>query len=115
MELRSRRKRAGDVSLSDDIEPDGDGNSLSLLDTLADERDMTEELSARELRRQARALAETILEPREAEIIRLRYGLTGATALTQRETAEQTGISRSYVSRIEKRALEKLRAAMGEK
>ena len=115
MELRSRRKRAGDVSLSDDIEPDGDGNSLSLLDTLADERDMTEELSARELRRQARALAETILEPREAEIIRLRYGLGGAKALTQRETAEQTGISRSYVSRIEKKALEKLRAAMGEK
>lgn len=100
------------MSLSDDIEPDGDGNSLSLLDTLADERDMTEELSARELRRQARELAETILEPREAEIIRLRYGLDGARALTQRETAERTGISRSYVSRLEKKALEKLRGAM---
>ena len=112
MELRSRRKRAGDVSLSDDIEPDGDGNSLSLLDTLAEEDDLLENVSAAEQTQALLAQVERALTAREAELIRARYGLGGRRALTQRETAAMLGISRSYVSRIEKKALEKLRRAL---
>lgn len=112
MYLRARRKSAGDLSLSEDVEPDGDGGGLSLLDTLAEDCDLLEQISRRELQRQALELVETQLAPREAEVIRLRYGLGGREPLTQRETAARCGISRSYISRIEKRALEKLRAAM---
>ena len=113
MFFRSQRKSAGDLSLSDSIEGDGDGNSLSLMDVLAEEDDMFENVSMAELRRQVRHCVDTVLEPREAEIIRMRYGLdkTGRP-MTQREVAAKSGISRSYVSRIEKKALEKLRRAM---
>ena len=94
------------------MEPEGDGGGLSLLDTLAEDCDLLEQISRRELQRQALELVETRLSPREAEVIRLRYGLGGREPLTQRETAARCGISRSYISRIEKRALEKLRAEM---
>ena len=106
MHFRSERKTASDVSLSESIEPDADGNSLSLMDTLTDERDMTEEIANAELCGRLRQEIETCLNPREAEIIRLRYGLDGNPPLTQRETAAKCGISRSYVSRLEKKALE---------
>lgn len=113
MFFRSQRKSAGDLSLSDSIEGDGEGNSLSLMDVLAEEDDMFENVSMAELRRQVRRCVDTVLEPREAEIIRMRYGLSnGGRPLTQREVAAKSGISRSYVSRIEKKALEKLRRAM---
>ena len=112
MYFRSQKKSAGDVSLSDTIESDGDGNSLSLLDTLAEERDMVEDVGTAELCRQARECVDQVLDPREAEIIRLRYGLDGPAPLTQREVAERNGISRSYVSRLEKKALAKLRKAL---
>lgn len=113
MFFRSQRKSAGDLSLSDSIEGDGDGNSLSLMDVLAEEDDMFENVSMAELRRQVRHCVDTVLEPREADIIRMRYGLeNGGRPLTQREVAAKSGISRSYVSRIEKKALEKLRRAM---
>ena len=113
MFFRSQRKSAGDLSLSDSIEGDGDGNSLSLMDVLAEEDDMFENVSMAELRRQVRHCVDTVLEPREAEIIRMRYGLDkGGRPMTQREVAARSGISRSYVSRIEKKALEKLRRAM---
>jgi RNA polymerase sporulation-specific sigma factor len=114
MYFRSRRKSAGDLSLSDSLDADGDGGSLSILDVLAEEDDMLENLSAQELRRQVAVQVERALEPREAEIVRARYGLGGQRPLTQREVASRCGISRSYVSRIEKRALEKLRRALGD-
>ena len=98
--------------MSDSIEGDGDGNSLSLIDVLAEETDMLENVSLAELCLQAREYSVTKLDSRESEIIRLRYGLDGKKPLTQRETAEKCGISRSYVSRIEKKALEKLRRAL---
>ena len=98
MYFRSRKKSAGDVSLSDTVESEGDGENLSLLDVVAEDADLLEEISRAELGRQARQLVETLLEPREGEIIRLRYGLNGAKPLTQRETADRCGISRSYVS-----------------
>ena len=114
MYFRSQRKTSGDLSLSDSIDVDGDGNELSLMDILAQEDDIAERVSLTESCRSLRGHVDQALTPREAEIIRMRYGLGGSAPLTQRETAERCGISRSYVSRIEKRALEKLREAMGE-
>ena len=105
---------ASDVSLSESIDIDGDGNSLSLMDIIAEDDDMAERVSDSETCKIVRKCVESALSPREANIIRLRYGLDGAPPLTQRETAERCGISRSYVSRIEKRALQKLREALGE-
>lgn len=114
MHFRSRRKTAGDVSLSDALEVDGDGAGLSVIDIVAAEEDMAEKVGREELCRTVReSIAHTLTE-REGMIISLRYGLDGTKPKTQRETAEACGISRSYVSRIEKRALEKLRAALGE-
>jgi len=102
MYFRSQKKSAGDVSLSDTIDSDGDGNSLSIMDVLAEEDDLLENISASELRRQVGTLVDSVLEPREAEIIRARYGIGGGTPATQREVAQRCGISRSYVSRRRK-------------
>ena len=112
MYFRAQKKSAGDLSLSESVDTDGDGNSLSLMDTLAEEDDLLENISAAEQRREVAEQVERVLTKREAELIRARYGLGGRQPLTQRETAEQLGISRSHVSRIEKKALEKLRRAM---
>ena len=112
MFFRSQRKSAGDLSLSDSIESDREGNALSIQDVLAEEDDMFDAVSASEMRAQVRQSVDTALDAREAELISLRYGLDGGQALTQRETAARMGISRSYVSRIEKKALEKLRKAL---
>lgn len=113
MFFRSRRKSQGDLSLSDALEGDEDG-SLSILDVLAAEDDMAERIGDQQLCRQLRELVGRVLSEREAKVIRLRYGLDAREALTQKQTAERIGVSRSYISRIEKRALEKLREAMGE-
>ena len=112
MYFRSLRKGAQEVSLSDCIETGRDGNALSLLDTICSEEDLFEELSTRELHGQLRALVERILTPREKLVVTLRYGLDGNAPLTQREIAAQCGISRSYVSRIEKKALKTLQDAL---
>ena len=114
MHFRAQKKTAGDISLSDSIDSDGEGNSLSVMDVLAQDDDMLENLSAAEMRGSVRRLVDECLDGREREIIRLRYGLDGKKPLTQREVAETSGISRSYVSRIEKKALEKLRCALEE-
>ena len=114
MYFRSQRKSAGDLSLSDALDVDGEGNGLFVMDVLAQEDDMEERIGSRELCRSLRALIDSSLDSREAQIIRLRYGLDGREPMTQWETARECGISRSYVSRLEKRALEKLRRAVGE-
>lgn len=114
MYFRGLKKTAGELSLSESIDVDGDGNTLSLMDIIAQEDDMAEVLSQSETCRSLRAHIAAALTEREARIIRLRYGLDGEPPLTQRETAKKCGISRSYVSRIEKKALEKLRDALGE-
>lgn len=114
MHFRGAKKWLGDVSLSESIESDSDGNSLLLMDVLADEEDMAEQITSRELCTHLAGYMESCLTPREAEILRLRYGLGGAEPLTQRETAEKCGISRSYVSRLEKKALEKLKKKLEE-
>lgn len=109
MHFRGQKKSATDVSLSDYIETGKDGTSLSLMDVVCSDEDVFEQLSEQELIGRMSRAVQSVLEPREREILRMRYGLSGATPLTQREVAEQCGISRSYVSRIEKKALRKLR------
>ena len=114
MHFRGAKKWLGDISLSESIESDSDGNSLLLMDVLADEEDMAEQITSRELCAHLDGYINSCLTAREAEIIRMRYGLSGGEPLTQRETAEKCGISRSYVSRLEKKALEKLKKKMEE-
>ena len=112
MYFRSQKKSSQDVSLSDYIETGNDGAALSLMDVVGDEEDLMETVSRREDIRKVSKAMETCLTDQEQQVIRLRYGLGGVPAKRQREVAAVTGISRSYVSRIEKRALEKLRAAL---
>ena len=112
MHFRSRRKAAGDVSLSEALDADSEGNGLQLMDVVAVEDDLADQIGNRELCQSLRRKIGDCLDEREARIIRLRYGLDGEKPLTQLETAERCKISRSYVSRLEKRALEKLREAL---
>ena len=112
MYFRQKRKSAGELSLSDTLESDGDGNALALQDIICCE---DSGLSAVEEQDRYHAMHRALagcLSPREREFIRLRYGIGLASPLPQREIAARLGISRSYVSRIEKRALEKLREAL---
>lgn len=113
MYFRAQRRSAGDISLNEALDTDSEGNSLSLMDVLAVSDDMAEELNLKESCSRLRECVETALTERERRVIRLRYGLGGAEPLTQRECAERLGISRSYVSRIEKRAIARLREALG--
>ena len=112
MYFRSQRKSAQDVSLSDCIESGGDGAALSLMDVVSDEQDLLEQVTQREAVQQLRGAVDACLTDQERRVVVLRYGLDGRAPQRQREVAKQAGISRSYVSRIEKRALEKLRQAL---
>lgn len=109
MYFRSQRKSAQDVSLSDYIDTGADGSPLALMDVISEDGDLIDEVSARESAVLLRRAVDTCLTEQEREVIFLRYGLNGEIPLRQRQVAERTGISRSYVSRIEKRALQKLR------
>jgi RNA polymerase sporulation-specific sigma factor len=108
MYFRGQKKNAGVVSLSDSIEADGDGGQLSLMDVIAEDADLLEGISDEETTQRLGNYIRTELDAREAQIISLRYGIDGGGIHTQREVAQICGISRSYVSRIEKKALEKL-------
>ena len=112
MHFRSLRKSAQDVSLSDYIETGADGAALSLMDVVAEDADLLERISTREQIRQLRTAVEEVLTDQEKQVVQLRYGLTGKPPMRQREVATVTGISRSYISRIEKKALQKLRKAI---
>ena len=112
MYFRSQRKSSQDVSLSDYIETGADGAPLALMDVVSQEDDLLEQVSNREQLRQLCQAVDSVLTEQERQVIVLRYGLGSSTPRRQREVADITGISRSYVSRIEKRALEKLRHAM---
>ena len=114
MHFRSRRKMAGDLSLSDALDTDSEGNSLSLMDLVSNDEELSDRIGNFEICAKLRGYIDTVLTEREAKIIKIRYGLDGMEPKTQRETAQMCGISRSYVSRIEKKALEKLREALGE-
>ena len=109
MYFRSQRKLQGELSLSDSLDSDGENGSLSLIDVVRVDDNMLEELDLRDACAKVLRCVDACLTGREAHIIRLRYGLNDQPPLTQREIASLCGISRSYVSRIEKKALEKLR------
>ena len=109
MYFRSQRKSAQDVSLSDYIETSADGAPLALMDVVSEDTDLLEQITNRALAGSLRELVQTLLTQQERQVISLRYGLEDGIPRRQREVARLTGISRSYVSRIEKRALGKLR------
>jgi RNA polymerase sporulation-specific sigma factor len=113
MWFRAQRKTSQDVSLSEIIETGADGAALSLMEVVADETDLQADHIRRDQLSRLGQAVERCLTEQERQVIRLRYGLDGGTPLRQRQVAQVTGISRSYVSRIEKRALEKLKAAVG--
>ena len=114
MYFRAQRKSSQDVSLSDFIETGTDVAALSLMDVVSDQGDLLETVDNRQRLEALRRAVDGLTEPREQEVIRLRYGLGGVGPYRQREVAEKLGISRSYVSRIEKRALETLRRMLVE-
>ena len=109
MYFRAGKKSAQDVSINEPIDSDKDGNALTLMDTMAVDDTVIDDI---DIRIKSRQLYDFLpaLEPRERSVICMRYGLGGYKPMPQREVAKRLGISRSYISRIEKRALEKLRA-----
>ncbi len=109
MHFRSVKKRAQDISLNETIDSDKDGNPLTLMDIMSCEDNIVEELDAKIKSVQVKKFINTELTPRERRIIILRYGLNDENPLTQREVAQMLNISRSYVSRIETKALKKLK------
>ena len=112
MHFRAQRKLQNEVSLSDTLEAAGEEGNLSLMDTIAVDDDMLEKLDARQACEKVRRCVAECLDERERTVIVMRYGLDGERPRTQRETAEKCGISRSYISRIEKRALARLKEEM---
>ena len=115
MHFRAKKKSAKDVSLYEPIGTDKEGNQIHLLDVVESvEPDIVEQMEKERLITRMLALVPEVLSHREYEIVCMRYGLFGVKAMTQREIASGIGISRSYVSRIEKRAIEKLRKNMME-
>ena len=115
MYFRAQKKLAGEVSLSDSLDAEGEGNQLSLIDVISVDDTMLDDLDLRDACVKVRECVNTCLDDREKEIVALRYGLDDRKQMTQKEIADRCGISRSYVSRIEKRALEKLKTAMEKK
>lgn len=109
MHFRNNKKYAQDVYISDPIDTDKNGNTLTLIDIIADENNIEDEIDTKLKIQKLRVILNVTLEERELQIIKMRYGLDGEKELTQREIAKKLGISRSYVSRIETAALEKLK------
>ena len=114
MFFRSKKKRGIEISINDQIDVDKDGNPLTYLDIISVPESIANELDMKIHIEKIRDLVDTVLLPREKDIIVLRYGLKGYQPKTQREVARYLGISRSYVSRIEKKALEKMKDAFGD-
>ncbi len=113
MHFRSQKKLNAEVSMNETIDVDRDGNPLTYTDVISSEENLAEDVMRHVEGQRALMLVRTRLEPRERQVISLRFGLDGIPSLTQREIAVKLGISRSYVSRIEKAAIEKLRDGFG--
>ena len=111
MFFRSQTTQAGEVSVNETIDMDRDGNPLTYIDVISCDDSVVEEVDLKMQTDRMLCYINTVLSPRERQIIIMRYGLYGGQQYTQHETAERLGISRSYVSRIEKGALDKLFAA----
>lgn len=115
MTLRVNKKYRNNVSLSEPVGTDKEGNELTLIDLISlDDDSVIADVENRLLIEKVMELIKSVLDTREYEIIKLRYGLNNSAALTQREVADKFGISRSYISRIEKKAVQKIRAAVNE-
>ena len=111
MNFRAKKKLSNEVSINETIDVDRDGNPLTYIDVISCDESLTSEVERQLDGQRAMRYVNTYLDERERRIISLRYGLGGRTPLTQREVATLLGISRSYVSRIEKTAIEKLQSA----
>ncbi len=109
MTMRTSKKHRGNVSINEPIGVDKDGNELTIMDMLSDDCSVIDDVENHILMERLLAITRETLDDREYAIIRLRYGIGGVGALTQREVADKFKISRSYVSRIEKKALEKIK------
>ena len=112
MYFRSQKKLSAEVSINETIDVDRDGNPLTYIDVICSEEDITEEIDHKILTAKMLRCLDSILSPRERQIVMMRYGIGGLKEQTQREIAASLNISRSYVSRIEKSALEKLKSAL---
>ena len=108
MTMRTSKKHRSNVSLNEPIGVDKDGNELVIMDMLCDDCSVIEDVENSIMMEKLLRITKAVLDEREYEIIRLRYGLGGCGALTQREVAKKFDISRSYVSRIEKKAIRKI-------
>ncbi|MBQ9806663.1 MAG: RNA polymerase sporulation sigma factor SigK [Clostridia bacterium] len=112
MHFRSERKHASEVSINETIDIDRDGNPLTYMDVVCSDEDIAHEIDRKILTERMLHYIDTCLTPREKQILMMRYGIGGVKAKTQREIAAALQISRSYVSRIEKAALDKLHDAL---
>ena len=112
MTMRTSKKHRSNVSLNEPIGVDKDGNELVIMDMLESDQNVIEDVENSIMMEKLTAITKSVLDKREYEIIKMRYGLENTGALTQREVAKKFNISRSYVSRIEKRALGKLRGEL---
>ena len=112
MFFRSQKKLNNEISINETIDVDRDGNPLTYIDVISSDDMVAEDLDRKMQTEKMMRLLNTVLCERERQIIVMRYGLFGQQPKTQREAADMLGISRSYVSRIEKSALEKLHRAM---
>jgi RNA polymerase sporulation-specific sigma factor len=113
MQFRADKKRQGDILIDDRVTTDKDGNQLTFLDIIADGTNINDEVDLLMLAERLREAVCECLTHRELEIIKLRYGLFNAVPLTQKDVAKKLNISRSYVSRIEKKSLNTLRECFG--
>lgn len=112
MTMRTSKKHRSNVSLNEPIGVDKDGNELVIMDMLCDDHSVIEDVENNIMMEKLLNITRSVLTDREFEIVRYRYGLGGYPALTQREVAKEFDISRSYVSRIEKKALEKIKQSV---
>lgn len=114
MNFRAQKKRSAEISINETIDVDRDGNPLTYMDIISTNEDLGDDLDRKTQIERALKLIKNNLDERERQIIVMRYGLFGLKrSYTQKEIAERLSISRSYVSRIEKSALDKLRSALG--
>lgn len=112
MHFRAQKKHTAEVSLNETIDIDRDGNPLTYIDVICSDEDIAEEIDRKIMTGKMMKSLQSVLSQRERQIVVMRYGLSGQAPMAQREVAAVLGISRSYVSRIEKSALEKLREAL---
>lgn len=112
MTMRTTKKHRSNVSLNEPIGVDKDGNELVIMDMLESDQNVIEDVENSIMMEKLTQITKAALDEREYEIIKMRYGLENCAALTQREVAKTFDISRSYVSRIEKKAIEKIKKSV---